>query len=150
MPFNSPEFILGFQPLALGGFFLAGRRYGTRSALVWLVAAGLVFYGWWNPRYTPLLVGSVGANHLLGQRMLQLAQAARAGTGRPGAARCWLVGGVGFNLGLLGWFKYADFLLHVAAPHAAPLGIVLPLAIRRLRAKPDKKIVDGQAAIPSS
>jgi alginate O-acetyltransferase complex protein AlgI len=129
MLFNSPQFILGFLPLALGGFFLAGRWYGARAALVWLVAADLVFYGWWNPRYIPLLVGSVGANYLLGQRILRLAQAARAGTGRPGAARCWLVGGVGFNLGLLGWFKYADFLLHVAAPHAAPLGIVLPLAI---------------------
>jgi alginate O-acetyltransferase complex protein AlgI len=37
--------------------------------------------------------------------------------------------GVAFNLGLLAWFKYADFLLHVVVPdHSAP-GIVLPLAI---------------------
>jgi alginate O-acetyltransferase complex protein AlgI len=101
MLFNSPQFILGFLPLALGGFFLAGRWYGARAALVWLVAADLVFYGWWNPRYIPLLVGSVGANCLLGQRILRLAQATRAGTGRPGAARRWPVGGVCFNLGLL-------------------------------------------------
>jgi D-alanyl-lipoteichoic acid acyltransferase DltB (MBOAT superfamily) len=124
MLFNTPEFILGFLPLALGGFFAAGRLYGARAALVWLVAADLVFYGWWNPRYVPLLVGSVGVNYLLGQRILPLAQA-----GRHAAARVWLIGGVTFNLGLLGWFKYADFLLHVAAPHAPTLGVVLPLAI---------------------
>src|SRR5271167_1997895 len=124
MLFNSPSFVLGFLPLTLGGFFLAGRLYGSRAALVWLLAADLVFYGWWNPRYVPLLAGSVGVNYLLGQRILLLAQA-----GRPDAARIWLIGGVGFNLGLLGWFKYADFLLHIAAPHAPTLGIVLPLAI---------------------
>ncbi len=124
MLFNSPEFILGFLPLALGGFFLAGRWYGTRAALAWLLAADLAFYGWWNPRYVPLLVGSVAVNYALGRRILRLTRA-----GRPDAARAWLIGGVGFNLALLGWFKYADFLLHVAAPHAPALGIVLPLAI---------------------
>ena len=33
------------------------------------------------------------------------------------------------NLGVLGWFKYADFLLHIFVPRAPPLGITLPLAI---------------------
>src|SRR5271165_6525974 len=124
MLFNSPAFILGFMPLAFGGFFLAGRLGGPRTALAWLLAADLVFYGWWNPRYVPLLVGSVGVNYWVGQRILRLGQA-----GRGGPARIWLIGGVGFNLGLLGWFKYADFLLHIAAPRAPMLGIVLPLAI---------------------
>jgi D-alanyl-lipoteichoic acid acyltransferase DltB (MBOAT superfamily) len=124
MLFNTPGFILGFLPLTLGGFFLAGRLYGSRAALVWLLAADLVFYGWWNPRYVPLLAGSVGVNFILGRRILLLAQA-----GRHDVARIWLIGGVGFNLGLLGWFKYADFLLHLAAPGAPTLGIVLPLAI---------------------
>jgi alginate O-acetyltransferase complex protein AlgI len=40
-----------------------------------------------------------------------------------------VTGEVASNLGLLGWLKYADFLLHVAAPNAPSLGIVLPLAI---------------------
>jgi alginate O-acetyltransferase complex protein AlgI len=124
MLFNSPEFILGFLPLALGGFFLAGRVVGPRAALVWLLAADLAFYGWWNPYYVPLLAGSVGVNYVLGRRILRLAQA-----DQPCAARLWLIGGVGFNLALLGWFKYADFLLHLAVPHAPALGIVLPLAI---------------------
>jgi D-alanyl-lipoteichoic acid acyltransferase DltB (MBOAT superfamily) len=124
MLFNSPAFILGFMPLAFGGFFLFGRLGGTRAALAWLLAADLVFYGWWNPRHVPLLAGSVAVNYILGEHILVLAKA-----GRHNAARLWVTGGVAFNLGLLGWFKYADFLLHVAAPHAPSLGIVLPLAI---------------------
>jgi alginate O-acetyltransferase complex protein AlgI len=41
MLFNSPEFVLGFLPVALVGFFLAGRVGGTHWALRWLVAASL-------------------------------------------------------------------------------------------------------------
>jgi hypothetical protein len=40
MLFNSPEFVLGFLPFALAGFFLAGRLGGTRChqpVLLWLV-----------------------------------------------------------------------------------------------------------------
>jgi alginate O-acetyltransferase complex protein AlgI len=139
MLFNSPVFVLGFLPLTLSGFFLAGRLYGPRAALAWLLAADLAFYGWWNPRYLPLLVGSVGVNYVVGQRILRLSQERLvqdplvqdrlAQAGRHDAARIWLIGGIVFNLGLLAWFKYADFLLHVVAPHAAVLGIVLPLGI---------------------
>jgi hypothetical protein len=46
MLFNTPEFILGFLPVALVGFFLAGRVGGSRWALRWLVVASLFFSGW--------------------------------------------------------------------------------------------------------
>src|SRR5215475_8531432 len=51
MLFNSPEFVLGFLPAVLAGFFLIGRWGGTRWALRWLVAASFFFYGWWNQRF---------------------------------------------------------------------------------------------------
>ena len=57
MLFNTPQFVLGFLPVALAGFFLAGRVGGTRWALCWLVAASLFFYGWWNPKFVLLLAG---------------------------------------------------------------------------------------------
>ena len=111
MLFNSPVFVLGFLPLTLSGFFLAGRLYGPRAALAWLLAADLAFYGWWNPRYLPLLVGSVGVNYVVGQRILRLSQERLvqdplvqdrlAQAGRHDAARIWLIGGIVFNLGLL-------------------------------------------------
>jgi len=46
MLFNSPEFVLGFLPVALAGFFLLGRVGGQGWALRWLVGCSLFFYGW--------------------------------------------------------------------------------------------------------
>ncbi len=63
MLFHSHAFVLGFLPVCLGGFFLSGRIGGSDWALRWLVAASLVFYGWWDPRFVPLLIGSILVNH---------------------------------------------------------------------------------------
>jgi D-alanyl-lipoteichoic acid acyltransferase DltB (MBOAT superfamily) len=122
MLFNSPPFVLGFLPATLAGFFLLGRIGGARWALCWLVAASLFFYGWWNPRFVLLLAGSILANHRLGTHIVSLAQ-----TERPQAARRWLIAGLALNLALLGWFKYANFLLHSVG--AAGVDVFLPLAI---------------------
>ena len=82
MLFNSPEFVLGFLPIALAGFFLAGRVGGTRWALCWLVAASLFFYGWWNPKFVLLLAGSILANYCV--RPAYPASDAQAGSARRG------------------------------------------------------------------
>ena len=125
MLFNSPQFILGFLPVALAGFFLSGRFGGTRWALRWLVVASLFFYGWWNPKFVVLLAGSILGNYAFGQRILRLAE-----DGRRNAARTWLFAGVSANLALLGWFKYANFLTHdVLRLNTPELHIFLPLAI---------------------
>ncbi len=126
--FNTAPFLLGFLPLAVAGFFLAGRLGGNDWALRWVVAASLVFYGWWDPRFVALLAGSIVVNHALGQRIL-----AHARAGRDGTARRWLALGVALDLGLLGWFKYAGFLARAGAAlsglHVPALDIALPLAI---------------------
>jgi alginate O-acetyltransferase complex protein AlgI len=128
MLFNSPEFILGFLPAALAGFFLLGRIAGRDWAMRWLLVTGLFFYGWWNARFVALLVGSIIANYCCGQRVLHLA---RADDRR--AARRWLIAGISLDLALLGWFKYADFAIRTvttATGYSAPeLDIFLPLAI---------------------
>jgi hypothetical protein len=77
--FNTPLFLLGFLPLALAGFFLMGRLGGTAWALRWIVAASLVFYGWWDARFVALLAGSIVANYVIGQRILGFARAGRDG-----------------------------------------------------------------------
>jgi alginate O-acetyltransferase complex protein AlgI len=118
MLFNSPEFVLGFLPIALGGFFLAGRVGGTRWALRWIVAASLFFYGWWNPKFVLLLAGSILGNYWFGQRIH-----------RRGSRR-WLIAGTAANLAVLGWFKYANFMIHDVLRLDTPeLRIFLPLAI---------------------
>ncbi|HVY18046.1 MAG TPA: MBOAT family O-acyltransferase [Rhodopila sp.] len=118
MLFPSPVFLIGFLPVTLAGFLVINRFACRGAALAWLVAASLAFYGWWNPWHLPLLAGSILVNHAI--------------VGRIRASACprrWLVAGLALNLGLLGWFKYADFLLHIARPAAPSLGIILPLAI---------------------
>ena len=124
MLFHSQPFILAFLPACLAGCFMLRRFAGRNWALAWLLAASLFFYGWWNPPFVLLLLCSIAANYGLGQRILRLARAERR---TP--ARRWLIAGIAGNLALLGWFKYADFLLHMAAPGAQSLGIFLPLAI---------------------
>ncbi|HTW69144.1 MAG TPA: MBOAT family O-acyltransferase [Acetobacteraceae bacterium] len=124
MLFHSQPFVLGFLPACLAGCFVLGRFVGGTAALAWLLLASLFFYGWWNPPFVLLLLGSIGGNYVLGQHLLRLSRA-----GRRRAARAWLSGGIAANLTLLAVFKYADFLLHIVAPDAPPLGISLPLAI---------------------
>ncbi len=119
MIFSTPLFVLVFLPLTLGGYYLLAARRGPRLAL--LLVASLVFYGWWDVRLVPLLVGSVLVNGFVADRY------------RRGRRRAWLTAGVVFDLGLLGFFKYTDFLvsslLSVAGYRHQPLGIVLPLGI---------------------
>ncbi len=124
MLFNSIPFVLGFLPICLGGFFLVGRWGDGRCALLWLIGASLFFYGWWNPPFVLLLAGSIGTNYAIGQRILRSAT-----SGQQLTARRWLILGLMLDLGLLGWFKYANFLAHVVAPDWPALHVFLPLAI---------------------
>ena len=124
MLFQSRAFIFAFLPLCVGGFFLFSRFAGAAWALRWLVAASLFFYGWWDPRFAPLLIGSVLVNHAIARDISALAR-----TGLPHTARRSLTAGITLNLAVLAWFKYADFLLHAVAPGQPSLGVPLPLAI---------------------
>jgi len=125
MLFNSYEFLFGFVPIVLlGAHFLAGRGQ-QRLGVAWLVGMSLFFYGWWNPAFLGLIVGSVVFNFLVGSYL------ARHRLAR--GARLTLLGGILVNLGAIGYFKYAGFLVS-AAGHAIGTnwetsGIVLPLAI---------------------
>ena len=125
MLFNSYVFICLFLPLTLGGFYLLGAFGRRRAVIGWLVAASLVFYGWWNPIYLFLILGSVLFNYGIGLAI---------GRTRPRRHPGWLLSlGIAGNLALLGYFKYTDFfIVNVSAAAGldwAPLQIVLPLAI---------------------
>jgi alginate O-acetyltransferase complex protein AlgI len=118
MMFHTDIFILGFLPVCLAGFFSVGHFFSHTWALRWLAACSLFFYAWWNPEHVPLLVGSLVVNYLLAWKVR-----------RTRSPLAWLSGGIGLNLAMLGWFKYADFLLHIGLPDVPVLHIALPLGI---------------------
>ena len=125
MLFNSTAFLALFLPITMAGFFWLGAR-SKLAAAWWLAFASLVFYAGWSWRYVPLLVGSVGFNFLCGRLISQ----SRA---RPRIQKAALGGAIAANLLLLGYFKYADFLINnwntVFDQHVELLHLILPLGI---------------------
>lgn len=102
MLFNAYEFILLFWPITLILFFQISRLNQLRLAILWLVVASLFFYGWWNPAYLVLLIGSIGVNYSVG---ITLANAPLST-----AVRKVILGmGIAANLAALSYFKYANF-----------------------------------------
>lgn len=125
MLFSSLIFVFGFLPLALAGFFLTARL-GTRLAGCWLVAASLVFYGWWSPPAVLLLLASIAFNYACAWAIIALET-------RP-AAQATVTGiGVVCNVAALGYYKYLFSL--IAFLHGFYHGlamidpIILPLGI---------------------
>src|SRR5690606_15343653 len=123
MLFHTQLFLVIFLPITFLGYLAAARiepRWGALPRKLFLLAASLVFYAYWDVRLAPVLVGSVLVNWLI----LQLS--------RPGQ-RGLVVFGVAANLTVLALFKYADFVAsnladvfgtdHVRWEFALPLGI---------------------------
>jgi D-alanyl-lipoteichoic acid acyltransferase DltB (MBOAT superfamily) len=125
--FNSYTFLLVFLPVVLGGFFLLGR-HSPRWAAAWLAAASVFFYGWWNPAYVGLLLGSILFNYVIGY---SLARGATAAT--RVANKSLLSFGVAGNLLLLGYYKYANFFIAnlnaLSGTELVLAHIILPLGI---------------------
>ena len=103
MLFNSVPFLL-FMPLVFIAYWLLQRwtttAPGLRAQNVLLLGASYAFYGWWDVRFLGLIALSTVVDYAAGLG-IQRAQ----GAGRRG----WLAASLLFNLGLLGYFKYANF-----------------------------------------
>ena len=65
----------------------------------WLLVVSYVFYGWWNPRFLFLILYSTALDYLCVVAM-----------DRAGRRGLWLTVSLLNNLGLLAFFKYADFV----------------------------------------
>lgn len=119
MLFNSQAFLL-FVGALIAGAFIAQRQSARRLVLV-LIAASLFFYSYWEPIHLPLLLGSLAFNFVLGPHVYRM------------QSKGLLAFGVGCNVALLGWFKYANWVsgnLDVLGFWPGnPTSIILPLAI---------------------
>ena len=105
MLFNSYEFLFLFLPTSIGIYFLLCRYKHILYAKIWLLISSLFFYSWWNPIYLPLILLSILFNYGTGYSL------SRESRSRVFNRRTILIIGICFNLGLLSYFKYADFFI---------------------------------------
>lgn len=128
MLFNSFIFIFIFLPITVGIFLLIGRQRLNHLHILWLVIASVIFYGWWKLEDLVLMAGSLIANYFMG---IILADA--QGRLSLGKKKVLLISAIALNLAVLGYFKYADFIINnmnAAFHYQWPTQhLVLPLAI---------------------
>ena len=96
--FSSNVFLFLFLPIFLGLYYLVGTRY--RNLL--LLVASYIFYAWWRIDFLALFAVVTVFNFWIGLRI------GAAGV-RTKTAQKWLLLGVAVDLGVLGYFKYANF-----------------------------------------
>ncbi len=125
MLFNSYAFIFAFLPVALIGFGILGALGWRTAGFVWLIVCSMVFYAYWSRVFLLLLLFSLTVNYLIGTVWLGARDSAVRKTG--------LIVGVVFNLGALGYFKYANFAVATVERILGRAGpewhIILPLGI---------------------
>lgn len=105
MLFNSYEFLLVFLPVTLLVFYTLTHLRLTTAALIWLTLVSVAFYAWWSLPFTGLLLASITFNFIIGWQIRDWYE--RPDRKRARKALLWF--GVLANLGLLGFFKYANF-----------------------------------------
>ncbi|MSR75270.1 MAG: MBOAT family protein [Planctomycetes bacterium] len=98
MVFASGVFLYWFLPLVLLGTISLPRALRNP----FLTAASFVFYSWWRPDYSLLMLATAAFDFSTGKLIDRARQRGARGTG-------WLVLSLCANLGLLAWFKYANF-----------------------------------------
>ena len=122
MLFVDPVFLFVYLPLVLAGYYLACRARRPRAAVWWSLLASIAFYIYDDAaRLLPLIAGSIAFNYAVGTLL------------RSHPSRLVLATGVGGNLLLLGYFKYAGFVAENVAALAGlgepTLAIALPIGI---------------------
>lgn len=99
MVFSSLLFLTVFLPVVLGVHFILPAR--ARNA--WLLLSSLTFYAWGELHYLWVMLLSISVNYVAGIAMAKLKA--------PSARLTAIILCVATNLGLLVFFKYANFLI---------------------------------------
>lgn len=121
MVFSSTLFLFRFLPIFMIMYFVAPGRMKN----IILLLGSLIFYAWGEPVYVGLMLFSTVSDYLHGLAI---------GTcKKQGMKRLFLVTSILINLGVLGFFKYADFLIQsintFAGTHIPLLNLPLPIGI---------------------
>ncbi|MBQ6888968.1 MAG: MBOAT family protein [Lachnospiraceae bacterium] len=123
MVFSSLVFLFVYLPAVLLTYYISPAKW--RNIVLFLV--NMIFYGWGEPVYLLLMMLSIVVDYLLGIGIGKYREKRRVATGM-------LVASVVWNIGLLFFFKYFDFLLQSLQSVGilrgiSPLGFPLPIGI---------------------
>lgn len=105
MVFSSHIFVFYFLPLTLLLYYLLPKR-GRHLGLTLL---SYLFYGWANPYFVFLMMGSTVIDYICGRGMTSEGQVLDEGAPRSRRQRAFLILSICSNLSLLGFFKYLNF-----------------------------------------
>ena len=118
-------FLFLFFPIVFCIYRLLKRWRSFQYAKAFLVVASLFFYGYFKPSYVIILLLSIIINYLLCCKIWT--------SDNQAIRRLMLTCGCVLNVGILGYFKYTDFLLeNICALFNVPfsgVSILLPLGI---------------------
>ncbi|MBO6026400.1 MAG: MBOAT family protein [Bacteroidales bacterium] len=125
MVFSSSIFLFWFLPVFLGVYFLVDRRYKNAVALL----ASLLFYGFGSPKFLLVLLLSITIDYFLVRQINK--------NDDPKRRKLFLVFSIILNIGLLAYFKYANFFIDnfnalLSAFGSSPVRwtkVVLPIGI---------------------
>lgn len=122
MVFSSVVFLFYFLPLALALYTAAPHR--LKNAALLLIS--LFFYAWGEPVYVVLLLFSSVIDYINGLLLERYSS-------RQSMRRLVLICSIAVNIGVLCFFKYADFLIltinDLMHTNIAPLELPLPIGI---------------------
>ncbi len=121
MLFSSTVFLYWFLPAMVAVYFVVPMR--AKNAV--LLFASLVFYAWGEPRYALLMLLSITQGYFFA-RLIGKNRGTRS-------AKVYLIVSLIISLGLLGYYKYANFFVEsfnaVLGTHFSALNIALPIGI---------------------
>lgn len=124
MIFAGFTFLFRFLPIVLIAYMMCPKQF--RNGLLFL--ASLIFYAWGEPVYVLLMLFSTVSDYWHGRRIDAAKKA-----GKPKAAKGFLISSIVINLAMLGFFKYADWLIgifnNVTGCSVPLLALPLPLGI---------------------
>lgn len=116
MVFSSLLFLFRFLPAMILAYYAVPKRF--RNGVLFL--GSLIFYGWGEPVYITLLIFSTLVDFFHGKVLGKLLE-----QGKKEKARWVVASSAVINLGLLGFFKYGNFLVETAN-HLTGSGITIP------------------------
>lgn len=123
MLFNSYLFIFIYLPLVTFFYYLISKKTNKKTSILYLIIVSLIFYGYYIPSYTLLIIFSITVNFIIAFYINSQAK----------SKKIMFYLGLLFNITLLCFYKYTNFILeNIGLIFNKPFqskNILLPLAI---------------------